>query len=361
MLGPLIRRFSSLAYKHPKIPEKRARNGSFGKLKIALLADYLTAVSLAQECSVALLQPNNYRQILLEWRPDLVFVESAFHGVRDEWRYRLAKQPFYFRLGKDSAIRGIAELAKERNIPACFWNKDDGPFFNAFLDVARLFPFVFTTDQNCLNNYRRKLPGSSKANLLPMAYQPAFHNFTGFNFEIPGACFVGSYYRKFFNKRKQFLDSLFKTASENRVSVHVYDRNSHRFSHFFEFRFPTDIKLHIHPGVSYPETAALFKKYALSINVNSVTSSPTMLSRRLLEILACGGICLTNRTLCVEKEFSDYCIIVDSPDSAAETFLRLAHGPGNIEKEKARAGAEYVRGKHTWNHRLEQLADTLNF
>lgn len=361
MLGSIIRQISEIAYKHPFVPERKPRAGAFGKLKIALVADYLTALSLAQECSIVLLTPSNYRQVLKEWRPDLLFVESAFHGVRDEWRYRLTRQPFYFRLSQDSAIRGLAELARDRNIPACFWNKDDSSFFSAFIDIARLFTHVFTTDAACLPRYRRKLPSDSTAQVLAMPYQPAFHNFTGFHFEIRGACFVGSYYRKFFQKRRNFLEMLFQKANAHALPVHIYDRNSRRISHFFEFRFPTDRGLQIHPGVAYPDTAKLFKAHSISINVNSIMNSPTMYSRRLLEIIACGGICVTNRTPSVENHFADFCHMISNEEEAAETLQRLSYGPQPQDMEKAAAGAEHVASRHTWRHRLEQLGNTLNF
>lgn len=361
MLGGIIRAFSSIAYRHPHVPEKRMQKGNFGKLKIALLADYFTAASLAQECSVALLSPNNYKQVIRDWNPDLIFVESAFHGVNDEWRYRLGRQPFYFRLGEDSALKKLIALARDRNIPACFWNKDDSPFFNKFIDVAKLFPYVFTSDSTCLSRYRQKLPPTSIIEVMSIAYQPAFHYFSGFSFEVRGICFVGSYYRKFFAKRRSFLEMMFEGALMQKIPVHIYDRNSHRLSHFFEFRFPESLHLNIHKGVPYEETALLFKKYSISLNVNSVQSSPTMFSRRLLEILACGGICLTNDSLSVKQEFSEFCHIVNTNEEAMETLGRLREGPAASDYEKAAAGAEYVRARHTWERRLEQLANTVKF
>lgn len=361
MLGSLIRSFSSIAYRHPYVPEKRIQKGNFGKLKVAVLADYFTAASLAQECSIALLSPHNYKHIIMDWRPDLVFVESAFHGVKDEWRYRLTKQPFYFRLRKDSAIRKLVALARSRNIPACFWNKDDSPFFSNFIDVAKLFPFVFTSDSTCLSLYRQRLPANSTIEIMSIAYQPAFHNFTGFSFKVQGICFVGSYYRKFFARRRSFLEMMFEGALKQKIPVHIYDRNSHRFSHFLEFRYPQNLNLNIHPGVSYEQTALLFKKYSISLNVNSVQNSPTMFSRRLLEILACGGICVTNDSLSVKQEFSEFCHIIHTQEEARETLCRLRSGLASNDYEKAAAGAEYVRQHHTWERRLEQLANTIKF
>lgn len=361
MLATIIRTISTLIYPHPDVPENIQRSGSFGKLKIALLSDYFTAACLAEECSVRLLSPGNFREILLQWRPDLIFVESAFHGVKEEWRYKLSRQPIYLSFFPSNEIKNIVALARENKIPAIFWNKDDGAFFNAFIDVAKNFPYVFTTDSSCITRYNRTLPPDSTAHLLPMAYQPAFHNFTGFHFQVKGACFVGSYYKKIFGGRRRFLDMMFDSCAEAGVPMHIFDRNSGRLSHFFEFRFPDKTGLLIHPGVPYPNTANLYKTYLVSLNVNSIVTSPTMYSRRLLEIMACGGICVTNRNMCVEKEFSEYCHIVTSMEEALELFHRLSNGPTSADLERARAGAEHVARHHTWRHRLELLEDVVSF
>ncbi len=111
----------------------------------------------------------------------------------------------------------------------------------------------------------------------------------------------------------------------------------------------------------YTETGAVYKHYAISLNVNSITDSETMYSRRLLEILACGGILVTNSSPVVERYFRDFCHIVHDAPQARELLTRLAAGPAPEDKERAAAGAAYVRSLHTWQHRLEQLADTVNF
>lgn len=361
MLATIIQKVSSIVYKHPVVEQNRTGNGQFGKLKIAVLADYFTAICLSAECSIRILTPKNYRDVILGWHPDLVFVESAFHGVNDEWRYKLVKQPKYMRFLPANEVRNLATLARDRNIPAIFWNKDDGAFFNAFIDVAKNFQYVFTTDASCLPNYRRRLPPDSEPYLLPMAYQPAFHNFTGFSFKIKGACFVGSYYRKFFGGRRRYLDMVFDACNHLCLPLHVYDRNSNRFSHFFEFRFPAGKNLIIHPGIDYPLTAEVYKNHMISVNVNSIVSSATMYSRRLLEILACGGICVTNRNICVEKEFKEFCHVISTREDAYEITERLSHGPASSDLDMAEAGAAHVASRHTWMHRLQQLENTINF
>lgn len=361
MLGRIIRKVDGIIYKHPTVPQDIGGTGPFGQLKVGLVADYFTSVSIAAECRVRSLTPANYEEVMRTWRPDLVFVESAFHGIGGEWRYELAKQPKYIRMGRPKAIFKLVQLARDRGIPTIFWNKDDGVFFKAFIDVARLFKHVFTTDNRCMPLYRKELPADSTANVLAMPYQPAFHSFTGFNFKQHAVCFVGSYYKRILSERRKFLDSVFEACKNVAMPLHVFDRNSNRLSHFFEFRYPQNDLLNIHKRVSYTETAAVYKHYSISLNVNSVTESETMCSRRLLEILACGGICLTNNSPAVENVFGKYCHVINTPEQARELLERLHFNLSGEDKDKAEAGAAYVRQHHTWQCRLEQLANAVNF
>jgi len=355
VVGRVIRKIGSLYYKHPDVPEDAVSDGPFAKLKIALVADHFTTECLSVECRIRCLTPANYREIIDSWRPDLVFMESAFHGAQGSWRYELAKQPRWLRLTKPQAIFRLIEHARARGIPTVFWNKDDGAFFDAFIDVAKACDHVFTTDETCLERYRAVLPPGATAGVLMMPYQPRFHSFDGFRFRHRAGCFLGSYYRGILNERRRFLDLVFGATLDAGMPVHVFDRNHGRLSRFIEFRFPKHPHLQLYPRVDHHHTADVYKSHVISLNVNSVTGSSTMISRRLLEILASGGIALTNGSRAVEAHFKEYCHVIASHNQAVELFSRLKHGPSAEDLQRAEAGAAYVRQHHTWAHRLEDL------
>ncbi|SDC67554.1 CgeB family protein [Paraburkholderia lycopersici] len=355
MVGRVIRKLGSFVYDYPKVSEDAQRTGRFGRLKIALVTDYFTADCLSAECRVRVMTPANYRDVIGNWKPDFVLAESAFHGVDGSWRYELAKQPKMLRLTKPKAIFSLVEYAKQAGVPTVFWNKDDGPFFEAFIDVAKAFEYVFTTDEECLDRYRQHVPEQVRVDTLVMPFQPAFHSFTGFNFTRNEVCFTGSYYRRILNERRRFLDMVFEICERNELPLNVFDRNHDRLSHRFEFRFPTSSQVRLHGKVAHRKTASIYKSHLVSINVNSVTSSETMFSRRLLEILACGGIAVTNPSRAVDRHFRNFCHVVNSYDETRDLFARLRHGPSQEDLDRAEAGAKYVRENHTWAHRLEQI------
>lgn len=93
----------------------------------------------------------------------------------------------------------------------------------------------------------------------------------------------------------------------------------------------------------------------VSLNVNTVEDSGTMFSRRLIEILACGGLAVTTPALSVDRHFKEYCHVVHSEEEARDLFGRLKHGLTSRDREMARAGADYVLKELTWTRRLREV------
>lgn len=92
MIARAIRKISSKLYDYPVVAQHGAPAGAFGHLKLALVTDSFTTECLSVECQIRCLTRENYQELIDSWKPDLVFVESAFHGAEGSWRYELAKQ-----------------------------------------------------------------------------------------------------------------------------------------------------------------------------------------------------------------------------------------------------------------------------
>ncbi len=107
------------------------------------------------------------------WTPrrlDLLFVESAWHGNGDAWQYHLtgtsAPRP---------AIVELVQWCRDHGVPTVFWNKEDPVHYADFLDTARLFDHVWTTDSDRVPDYHRDL-GHDRVGVLPFAAQQSLHN-----------------------------------------------------------------------------------------------------------------------------------------------------------------------------------------
>ena len=327
------------------------------RLKIALVADDLTRACLAPECRIidvpALATAYGFHRLLAAARPDMLLVESTWAGWGQTWQYRVASYPDHW-LRSNRRRRALVRTARDMGIPTVFWNKEDGVHFDRFIASARLFDHVFTVDANCLARYRAVMGAGASVHVLPFPVQPAYHRFTGFAFARHQANFVGSYSTHVHPARRAWQDMVFAAALDSGLGLTVYDRNSARPSPIY--RYPASAGLTVHPAVAHTETARIYKENLVSLNVNTVTDSATMFSRRLVEILACGGIAVTSAARSVDALFAQFCHVVSDGPQAQDLFARLRHGPQRDDLERARAGAAHVAAHHTWDRRLAEVA-----
>lgn len=290
------------------------------------------------------------------WKPDFVLVESAWHGYRSIWKFKIASYPDYPKRN-NRKLQKVVSFAKQQGVPTVFWNKEDGVHFDRFIDSAKLFDHIFTVDENCIPKYRARVDKHVTVNTLMFAVQSTIHNFTGFNFKHNRANFVGSYSHHIHDNRRVWQDMVFNVSSEIELGLTVFDRNSKRKSS--DYRYPGLKNMEVKPAVKYGDTAQIYKDYLVSLNVNTIEDSETMFSRRLVEIIACGGIAVTNPTPAVERYFKDFCHVVSSEKEAFSLLSRLKNGPSTEDLKRAKAGAEYVAQEHTWAHRLEEIANII--
>jgi len=329
--------------------------GAFRNLKVALIADELTRSCLLLECQVRDITPLNYKFLLKLWKPDVLFVESAWHGLGNAWKHKIASYPDRPERN-NHALRKVVAYARELGIPCVFWNKEDGVHFERFFSSAALFDFIFTVDANSVPRYRALIGPAVPVTPLMFAVQPAIHFPSPKEYVHRRACFVGSFGWDIHDRRRSWQEILFAASSE--LGVTVFDRNSERRSP--NYRYPDLPWLEIRPGVHHTKTAQIYRDYMISLNVNTVEGSATMFSRRLIEILACGGLAVTTPAISVDCYFKDYCYVVSCEEEARDLLGRFKNGLTPRDRHMIAAGAEYVFKKHSWAHRLEEILKVIS-
>ena len=324
--------------------------GKYSSLKIALVSDALTQASLQAECQIRNVTPDNYAAIFTNWRPDILFVESAWQGHRYAWRYQLASYPDYPERNNE-AMRRVLACARDHGIPAVFWNKEDNVHYSRFIATAGLFENIYTVDSNCIEKYRRDVPRAAVVDTLMFPVQPRFHYWQERAIEKQNkSCFVGSYGTHVHPRRRHWQDMLFKAFAP--AGLDIYDRNSSRKAD--HYRYPMLSGVRVYNKVAYRKTADLYRSYRFNLNVNTIEQSPTMYSRRLIEILAVGGVAVSSPSLAASTLFTDYCEIVRNEDEINE-IVHWSAARYKTAVERARAGAKLIAETHTWGRRLQQL------
>ena len=333
------------------VDSERAANG---KLRVAAILDEFSAAGFEPFSQMVHLEPQTWRAQMEELQPDLFFCESAWSGrdsVKHPWQGKI-----YHRLTGETENRiellEILAYCKEHGIPSVFWNKEDPLYFDHgernFVDTARLFDHVFTTDENCVARYRAE--GFDSVDVLQFAVNPElYYAPREGTARRPEVVFAGSWYHDL-PERNRVMTEIFRQVIASPYDLVIYDRHSE--AHHPNHQYPEEFRAYIRPSVSQEELAQIFREVQFGLTINTVTDSPTMYARRAYEILASGAVLLSNYSVGLERDFGEAIVFVDRGSDA------LA---GLSEAEIARLsdlGPKVVEA-HTYEARWGQILNSV--
>ena len=320
-------------------------------VRVATILDEFSDACFRYEAELVRLTKEGWREQIERDRPRFLFVESAWRGNRGNWR-GLVK---YAAQAANNPLEALVDYCKSQGIPTVFWNKEDPPNFEDFIDAAAQFDHVFTTDANCIERYRDRL-GHDRVAALPFAAQPAIHNPIGKqerdDYEI---AFAGTWYGQKHEERGALLPILLDAASAHRL--HIFDRMS---AHTGDdsFRFPDKYAAFLRTALAYPNVLSAYRGFKLFLNVNSVTDSPTMFARRVFEILASSTAVVSTASTGIERMLGDVVSLVHDEDEARAEFDRLLSDAA-YRQRKAHLGYRKVTREHTYAARFRTIARTI--
>lgn len=319
---------------------------SLKQLRVACIMDNFTFQCYEPECELLQLHPQGWKQQLEEFKPDFLFLESAWFGLDSLWKTKLSNA--------SAEILALVEYCKLLEIPTLFWNKEDPVHFNTFIMLARQVDYVFTTDIDCIADYKQHL-GHNRVYLLPFAAQPALHNPIE-RFERKDAFnFAGSYYMRYPERQRDFA-ALIKTVTEF-GKVDIYDRqydNPHP-----HYTFPEQYRSLIIGKLPFNEIDRAYKGYRYGINMNSIKQSQTMFARRVYELLASNTLVISNFSRGVRQMFGDLVISSDDSYQLRNSLSRVC--TDDLYYKKLRLlGLRNVMSQHTYAHRLAHICSVLS-
>jgi predicted nuclease with TOPRIM domain/glycosyltransferase involved in cell wall biosynthesis len=333
-----------------------ARLDGLKDLRVAGVLDEMSRACFAPECTLFTdFTMRDWDERLEDFQPHLLFVESAWNGNSGGWQYGVASYPHPDYAGLPF-LRELLGWCREREIPTVFWNKEDPVHFERFSEAAVLFDHIFTTDANCIPAYEELGGDHVKAvQALPFAAQPRLHNpIPVVGKRSPEPVFAGTYYRDRHASRQGNLESLLDAARP--FGLVIYDRTFGSKSD--EFGFPERFAPHIKGRLPYERLIDVYKSHRLFLNVNSVTDSPTMFSRRVFELLACGTAVVSTESVGIEEMFGELVPIVTTLDEATKIIDRLVNDD-EFHRSLTAAGSRHVLANHTYRHRLRAIVDTV--
>ncbi|SDS19053.1 Spore maturation protein CgeB [Paraoerskovia marina] len=329
----------------PVRPQDPRRN-----LRVGVILDDFSRLAFGYEWDQVLLAPETFQEVLSTRPVDLLFVESAWNGNEGVWQYHLAGPS-----APRPALVELVETCQSLGIPTVFWNKEDPVHFDDFLDTARLFDRVYTTDVNRIPAYVEAL-GHDRVGVLPFAAQPAIHNPIRSHGGGPSrdVAFGGMYFAHKYPVRRQQMDLLLGGALD--VSPKM-QHGLEIFSRFAggdeKYQFPSPLDEHVVGSLNYEQMLTAYREYKVFLNVNSVVGSPSMCARRLFEISACGTPVVTTPSEAIGEFFPpDEVFVVDSRETAGHTVRALVNSAELRDRATHRAQRRIWR-EHTYGARVQ--------
>ena len=335
----------------PGVRTAAVRTRHPSELRVLGVLDTMSATCFGAECDLALPTPGEWQDALRDFAPDLVFVESAWQGNGGTWQYMVGSY------ARDD-VRGLPQLsaltaaAREAGIPTVFWNKEDPVHFDKFKEAAALFDVVFTTDADMVPKYEALGGAIRHVDALQFAAQPSLHHpTTGGVPRESSPVFAGTFYRNRHEDRQAPMVMLLEAAEP--FGLVIYDRM--HGSDSADFGFPDSVAHRVVGSLPYDEVVRTYRHHKVFLNVNSVTGSPTMFSRRVFELLACGTPVVSTPSAGMSALFGDLVAVVETPEDATAAIKRLVEDDA-YWKQVSDAGVERVMSAHTYAHRLAAVA-----
>lgn len=313
-------------------------------LVVATLLDEFSAAVFHPEFHAIPVTPFNVEWALSQ-RPDFFFVESAWRGHRGIWRGQMAHTE-----GPRKPLLKVLDAFREAGVPIVFWNKEDPPNFHYFVGMAHQADHVFTTARELLPTYRQVL-GHSRVGVLPFCIQPLIHNDRPVGERNGNVMFAGTYYRFKHLDRKTQMNAVLAGASE--FGLDIFNRKPS----LGQYKWPAQFQPYLRGSLQYRQLLLAQKLYKIALNVNSVETSETMLSRRVLELAASGTPVVSGPSRAVTHYFGDSVAQVHSRE---ETRAVVAELLGNERLRKTMADEARKRVQtHTATQRLTTVTDAL--
>ncbi|MCE5219849.1 MAG: glycosyltransferase [Clostridium sp.] len=312
-------------------------------LRVACIMDRFTLDSYSPECNLLEVTPEGWKSEIDEFKPHMLFIESAWQGKDGLWYRKIANgSKKYFEM---------TSYCQDKNIPIVFWNKEDPIYTDIFMIAARMADFVFTTDIDCVKQYKNSLKHDNIYH-LHFAAQPKIHNPIEKYNRKDKYCFAGAYYHKYV-KRCEVFDDFSKFFMETK-GFDIYDRN---YKHARpEHEFPKMYDKYILGSLDPSEIDIAYKGYNFGINMNSVHQSQTMFARRAFEMMASNTVTVGNYSRGTKNYFGDLTICTNDGETLKQNINKWCKNTADFRKYRL-LGLRKVLNEHLYEDRLSYVVE----
>lgn len=321
-------------------------------LRAAVILDEFSSMCFEFEWNSVAVTPLDWLSQITHDPVDILFVESAWAGNSGAWKYHLTGTG-----GPSVELQKLVSWCRSQGIPTVFWNKEDPPHYEDFLETARLFDAVFTSDATKCEDYMSHL-GHNNVYVLPFAAQPAVHNpiRPRDGWHSRDVAFAGMYFRHKFPERRDQMEFLLGgaiTASQGMdFGLEIFSR---MLGADERYQFPEPFADRVVGQLAYNEMLTAYKAYKVFLNVNSVTLSPSMCARRIFEISASGTPVVSAPSVAIREFFPAEEVFVATDAEEAHATVRALVRNSSLGERAVHLAQRRVWNAHTYSHRVDTV------
>ncbi len=323
------------------------------RLPVVAIMDEFTESCFRYEWDITLLSQKGWKREIEHVKPAFLFVESAWRGNQGDWNYTLTK----FAKERSHPLYALVMHCRAIGIPTVYWGKEDPPNFDVFKEAASIFDVLFTSDEDCVPRYRA-ICGHNRVYPLPFAAQPALHNPARRTERVDRqVAFGGGWYNHKHPTRYRYLPALLDATLAAGLNLTIFDRFSDLQSNVrAKHKFPERFAQYVRPKLPYQRMLSAYRSFPTFLNVNSVEGSPTMFSRRVFELLACGTNVVSSPSVAMDRMLPGLVSVASNVEEAA-TALKKLHSDPDAARRRAHLGYRAVMRGHTYARRAADVVE----
>ncbi|MDQ7092682.1 glycosyltransferase [Desulfosporosinus sp. PR] len=268
-------------------------------------------------------------QLFKTWKPDFAFAEGV---------------------SISTAAQKLFPLLRRYSVPLVYWAIDDPPDWRRMSrPLARGASLVLTPAEECLPLYRRD---KIRALYFHFACNPSFHRPVEPSLEYDSDLLLVANYYTSYPQRTVGLETILTPLLSGLSHLKVYG-DEHWLSNTDHYRLPPDFYKGYLP---YNQLPCAYSSAKIVLGLNSVITSPTMMSMRTFEALGCRAFFLTHWSPALENLFQNHVHLVWSrhPDETLE-LVRFYLQREDLRLKIARQGQEEVYRNHTYQQRVQSV------
>lgn len=258
-----------------------------------------------------------------------------------------------------SKQKWIYKYVHEYKIPLIYWAVEDPAFIDdwSLKLIKNIKPsFTFTISEDSLEYYKKN---GIKASYMDFGYHPSIHCPVEKNLKYScSIAVIANAYPDVLDKlpehfRLKSLETLIVPLLKENIRVDFWGRNWDKMEKYLGVDIP---KAWIHGYIPYKNANSIYNSADIVIGLQNYESQVT---QRTYEVLASGGLLLTNNTLGVSNLFKSGqdLITSSSPNETIEMVKYYLNNPK--ERELIRKQGRLAVEKHSYSQRANEMLKVL--